>query len=69
MKLPPPPVVACELGRTPDVTPPPIETTTSWLQDGPAWAVEVLGLLRQERAYRAREHECLSRLRSQSIIR
>lgn len=48
---------------------PPSETTTSWLQDGPAWAVEVLGLLREERALRAQEHDCLSRLRSQSIIR
>lgn len=67
--LPEPPIVACEQPATAPVPPPPIATTTAWLQDGPAWAAEVLGVLRQERAYRAREHECLDRLRAQSIIR
>lgn len=67
--LPEPPIVECEQPATPNVATPPIDTTTSWLQDGPAWAVEVLGVLRQERAYRAREHECLDRMRAQSIIR
>lgn len=62
-------MVACEQGRTPDVKAPPIATKGEWLNDGPAWAVEVLGVLRQERAYRSAEHECLSRLRSQSVIR
>lgn len=69
VKLPPPPIVACEQGKTPSVPAPPIATTTQWLQEGPAWAVEVLGLLRQERAYRASEHECLSRLRERGVIR
>lgn len=67
--LPEPPIVACEQGATPNVKPPPIATKGQWLNDGPAWAVEVLGVLRQERAYRSAEHECLSRLRSQSVIR
>lgn len=63
--LPEPPIVACEQGKTPPVGDPPAD----WWADGPAWTVEVLGVLRQERAYRSAEHECLSRLRSQSVIR
>ena len=69
MTLPLPPRVDCEQGKTPAVGAPPIATKGQWLNEGPAWAVEVLGVLRLERALRSREHECLSRLRSQSIIR
>ena len=67
--LPEPPIVACEQVGTGPVADPPIDTTTSWLQDGPAWAAGVLGLLREERSLRAIEHDCLDRLRGQSIIR
>lgn len=45
------------------------EPPADWWADGPAWVAEVLGTLRQERALRAAEHECLDRLRAQSIIR
>jgi len=61
--------VACEQPATAPVPPPPIATTTAWLQDGPAWAAEVLGVLRQERAYRKAEQDCLSRLRGAGVIR
>jgi len=67
--LPEPPIVQCEQGKTGPVPAPPIATRSQWLQDGPAWAAGVLGLLREERALRAAEHDCLSRLRSQSVIR
>ena len=69
MTLPEPPIVACEQGATEPVADPPIDTTTSWLQDGPAWAAGVLGLLRQERSLRAIEHDCLDRLRAEGVIR
>jgi len=61
--------VACELGATPAVPAPPIATTAEWLQSGPAWAAGVLGILTQERALRAREHECLGRLRARGVVR
>ena len=69
MTLPEPPIVSCRQAETPRVGEPPIATTTAWLQDGPAWAAEVLGVLRQERTYRAAEQECLSRLRGAGVIR
>ena len=69
MTLPEPPIVACEQPATEPVADPPIDTTTSWLQDGPAWAAGVLGLLREERSLRAIEHDCLDRLRSDGVIR
>ena len=55
--------------RSPTLPPPPIATTTQWLQDGPAWAAGVLGTLRAERALRRAEADCLSRLRSDGVIR
>lgn len=67
--LPEPPIVACEQVGTGPVADPPIDTTTSWLQEGPAWAAGVLGLLRQERALRAVEHGCLAELRRGGVIR
>lgn len=63
--LPEPPIVSCQQGKTRPVGEPPAD----WWADGPAWVAEVLGTLRQERALRAAEHECLDRLRAQSIIR
>lgn len=67
--LPPPPIVACEQGATEPVADPPIDTTTDWLQLGPAWAAGVLGTLRAERALRRAEADCLARLRDSGVIR
>lgn len=69
MTLPEPPIVACEQPATAPVPPPPIATTTTWLQDGPAWAAGILGTLRAERAMRRAESACLARLRGAGVIR
>lgn len=58
-------MVECSAPKTKRVSEPPQD----WWADGPVWAVEVLGILAKERAYRAREQECLSRLRGAGVIR
>jgi len=60
-----PPRVDCTLQRTPDVPAWP----TLWWVDGPAWAIETLGILEQERALRGREHACIAQLKAQGIVR
>src|SRR5690606_31367262 len=62
---PAPPVVACEQGLTPDVP----DWPEDWLRDGPPWAVQVLGVLTEERRLRAVERRCLADLRERVVIR
>jgi hypothetical protein len=63
--LPPPPTVRCEQPWTKPVSASPVD----WWKDGPAWAAEVLGALREERALRRVEHGCLDELRKRGVIR
>jgi uncharacterized protein YceK len=60
-----PPRVDCQQGRTQDVPAWPV----MWWQDGPAWAIQVLGIVEQERKLRAAEHDCIKRLKAQGAIR
>lgn len=61
---PAPPQVKCEQGQTPDLA----DWPEDWLRDGPPWAIEVLGVLEEERRLRAIEHQCLQRLRKAGVI-
>ncbi|MDQ3287671.1 MAG: hypothetical protein M3Q42_05300 [Pseudomonadota bacterium] len=60
-----PPVVACQQARTPDYPPPPM----FWFLDGPAWAVQVLGVAIEERRLRGIEHACMDDHRKRGLIR
>lgn len=40
-----------------------------WLADGPAFAIQVLGILTEERRLEAVERECLEGLRREGVIR
>lgn len=62
---PTPPQVHCEQASTPDVPAWP----DNWLIDGPAWGIQVLGILTEERQLRGDEHHCLADLRDKGVIR
>lgn len=64
-----PPVVSCEQGSTPDVTPIPAADIETWVEQGPPWARAVLGILTEERRLRAEEHRCLREHREAGHIR
>ena len=54
--------------RLPDTAPVPAWPVMWWL-DGPAYAIELLGVIEQERALRAAEHGCNESLRQEGLIR
>jgi len=60
-----PPRVDCQQQATPDVPAWPV----LWFLDGPAFTIEVLGLLTQERELRGVEQECVGRLKAKGVIR
>lgn len=60
-----PPRVDCAQGPTADVPPWPV----LWWLDGPAYTIEVLGILAQERELRGVEQECVGRLKAKGVIR
>lgn len=60
-----PPRVDCIQQDTPDVPAWP----TLWWVDGPAWAIETLGILEQERALRGGEHACIEQHKASGVIR
>lgn len=60
-----PPRIDCQQQATPDV---PAWPTLWWL-DGPAWAIETLGVLTLERELRAKEQDCIAALKVQGIVR
>ena len=64
-----PPRVNCELGPTRQVEAAPIRTDGEWLTQGKAWALDVLGVLTEERALRGLEHDCLQKHRNAGAIR
>lgn len=55
----------CLLPATPDLP----DWPDDWLRDGPPFAIELLGILEEERVLRAAEHECIHRLRAAGLIR
>lgn len=65
VKPSPAPEVRCQQARTAEVPPWPDD----WLSDGPAFAIQVLGILTEERRLEAVERECLDRLRREGVIR
>lgn len=40
-----------------------------WFLMGPSYAIELLGLIEQDRTLRGNEHACLERLRGEGVIR
>lgn len=59
------PRVDCTLQQTADTPAWPV----LWWLGGPAFAIEVLGILTQERELRAREHACIAGHKAKGIIR
>lgn len=60
-----PPRVDCIQQDTPDVP----SWPTLWWVDGPAWAIETLGVLTLERELRGKEQDCIAALKAQGIVR
>lgn len=59
------PRVDCEQQDTRDTPPWPV----LWFLDGPVFAIEVLGILAEERDLRDKEHDCTDKLKAKGIIR
>ena len=55
---PPKVTVNCQQPKTEDPREAPASSLKKWVEQGPAWAVDVLDLLTRERKYRALENAC-----------
>ena len=64
-----PPRVDCEQGPTRQVAKAPIATDAEWLTAGKLWALDVLGILDEERELRRLEQGCIRQHRTTGVIR